>query len=194
MLHGRRVRPRGAGANTALNDRAVSVDATSISHIPGAQVVQIQNWLAVVAPKEYDAIQAAAQLKVVWQSDPKLPGSGNFWSWLRTAGDTNTLNPPRYTTFNSTVDSTMAGAAKTVSATYKYHYNSFVPIGPHCAVADVGPITSTVYVQAQALTGLPANLAGVITAVKGLTTPYPTAERPCRLVRGRELVRRRPDR
>jgi CO/xanthine dehydrogenase Mo-binding subunit len=172
MLHGRRVRPRGAGANTALNDRPVSVDPTSISHIPGAQVVQIANWYAVVAPKEYDAIQAAAQLKVVWQSDPKLPGSGNFWSWLRTAGDTNTLNPPRYTTFNSTVDSTMAGAAKTVSATYKYHYNSFVPIGPHCAVADVDPSGNggTVYVQAQALTGLPANLAGVINFVTGKTT------------------------
>jgi CO/xanthine dehydrogenase Mo-binding subunit len=171
MLHGRRVRPRGAGANTALNDRPISVDPTSISHIPGAQVVQIANWLAVVAPKEYDAIQAAAQLKVVWQSDPKLPGSGNFWSWLRTAGDTNTLNPPRYTTFNSTVDSAMAGAAKTVSATYKYHYNSFVPIGPHCAVADVSANGNgaTVYVQAQALTGLPANLAGVINFVTGNT-------------------------
>ena len=93
MLHGRRVRPRGCGANTALNDRPVSVDASSISHIPGAQVVQIQNWLGVVAPKEYDAIQAAAQLKVVWQSDPKLPGSGNFWGWLRKMGDTDAPEP-----------------------------------------------------------------------------------------------------
>ena len=47
---------------------------------PVAQVVQIGNWISVVAPKEYDAIQAAAQLKVTWKSDPKLPGSGNFWS------------------------------------------------------------------------------------------------------------------
>ena len=31
----------------------------------------------------------------------------------------------------------MASAAKTVSATYKYHYNTFAHIGPHCAIADV---------------------------------------------------------
>ena len=98
MLHARSVRPRGAGANTSQNHFPLSVDKNSIKHIPGAEVVQIDNFLAVVAPKEYDAIQAAAQLKVVWKSDPKLPGSGNFWGWLRQAGDTNTANPPRYTT------------------------------------------------------------------------------------------------
>ena len=31
----------------------------------------------------------------------------------------------------------MASAAKTVSATYQYHYNTYMPIGPHCAIADV---------------------------------------------------------
>ena len=81
MVHARSVRPRGAGANTSQNHFPLSVDANSISHIPGAQVVQINNFLAVVAPKEYDAIQAAAQLKVVWKSDPKFGcrRSGNYW-------------------------------------------------------------------------------------------------------------------
>ena len=51
MLHARRVRPRGAGANTSVNHQPLSVDATSIAHIPGAQVVQIANFLAVVAPR-----------------------------------------------------------------------------------------------------------------------------------------------
>jgi nicotinate dehydrogenase subunit B len=171
MVHARVVQPRGAGANTSVNDQPVSVDASSISHIPGAQVVQIGNWIAVVAPKEYDAIQAAAQLKVTWKSDPKLPGSGNYWGWLRQVGDANTDNPARYTTLQGNVDSTMAGAAKTVSATYKYHYNSFMPIGPHAAVADVDLKNqrSTIYVQAQALTGIPANIAGVINFVTGQT-------------------------
>src|SRR3954447_26445595 len=85
MVHARRVRPRGAGANSAQNHFPLSVDAKSISHIPGAQVVQINNFLAVVAPREYDAIQAAAQLKVVWKNDPKFGSgtSGNYWSWMR---------------------------------------------------------------------------------------------------------------
>ena len=172
MLHARRVRPRGAGANTVENDTPLNVDATSISHIPNAQVVQIGNFVSVVAPKEYDAIQAAAQLKVTWQTSPGFPQeSGNFWSWLRSSGDSNTQNPPRFTTFGAGTNAALASAAKTVTATYHYHYNSFMPIGPHCAVADVTANGATVYVQAQALTGLSANLAGIIGTVTGTTPP-----------------------
>jgi len=166
MLHARSVRPRGAGANTSQNHFPVSIDENSIKHIPEAKVVRIADFIAVVAPKEYDAIQAAAQLKVVWKSDPKLPGSGNFWGWLRKAGDTNTQNPARYTTGGTAADgveSGLAGAAKTVSATYMYQYNSFMPIGPHCAIADVNMQTqrATVWLAQQALNGLPNNIAGL---------------------------------
>jgi CO/xanthine dehydrogenase Mo-binding subunit len=165
MVHARSVRPRGAGANTSQNHFPLSVDASSISHIPGAQVVQIGNWLAVWAPKEYDAIQAAAQLKVVWKSDPKFGdgGSGDFWAWLRKAGDTNTVNPPRYTADTGGVPTAMASAAKSVSATYRYHYNNFVPIGPHCAVASVNGTTSaTVFIQGQTLTGTGGDEGGPV--------------------------------
>jgi len=152
MVHARSVRPRGAGADASQNHYPLSVDASSISHIPGAQVVQIGNFLAVVAPKEYDAIQAAAQLKVVWKSDPKFGSgsSGNYWNWLRKAADSNTDNPPRYTADTGNVPAAMAGAAKTVSVTYKYQYNNFVPIGPHAAIADVkGTTSAVVYTQGQ---------------------------------------------
>ena len=83
MLHGRMVRPRGQGAYPYNSNVPVSVDATSIAHIPGAKVVQVNNFLGVVAPKEYDAIQAAAQLKVVWNTNPILPGTGNLWTHYR---------------------------------------------------------------------------------------------------------------
>jgi nicotinate dehydrogenase subunit B len=151
MWHARWVTPRGIGANTSQNHYPVSIDEKSIKNIPGAQVVQRGNFLAVAAPKEYEAIQAAAQLKVTWKSDPKFAsgGSGNYWSWMRKSGDTNTLNPARYTTDDPTVTAKLASAAKTVSATYKYHYNNFVPIGPHAAVADVGPTRAVLYVQGQ---------------------------------------------
>ena len=39
---------------------------------PGAKVVHVGNFLGVVAPKEYDAIQAAAQLKVKWATPPTI--------------------------------------------------------------------------------------------------------------------------
>ena len=166
MVHARRVRPRGAGANSSQNHFPLSVDASSISHIPGAQVVQINNFLAVVAPREYDAIQAAAQLKVVWKNDPKFgdKGSGSYWTWMRQAADTNTQNPARWVADTGNVPNAMGGAAKTVSATYKYHYNNFVPIGPHCAVADVRGNSATVWVQGQALTAQ----APAVSAITGI--------------------------
>jgi nicotinate dehydrogenase subunit B len=166
MLHARSVRPRGAGANASQNHYPLSVDAKSIAHIPGAQVVQIKNFLAVVAPHEFDAIQAAAQLKVVWKSDPKFAAgsTGNYWGWMRSAANANTVNPPRYTADSGGVPAALASAAKTVTATYRYQYNNFVPIGPHAAVAivDNANQSATVYAQGQSINGIPANLAGVL--------------------------------
>src|SRR5262249_58227599 len=68
MLHGRWVRPRGQGAyGQGTAPKIVSVDEGSIAKIPGAQIVRFgDSFLAVVAPVEYAAIQAAAQLKVKW--------------------------------------------------------------------------------------------------------------------------------
>jgi CO/xanthine dehydrogenase Mo-binding subunit len=168
MLHARIVRPHGAGANTSQNHFPQSVDASSIKNIDGAQLIQVNNFLAVVAPKEYDAIQAAAQLKVVWKSDPKLSGSGNYWSWLRTAGDTNTVNPPTYTANSSNVDGAMKAAAKTVTATYKYQYNGHMPIGPQCAIADVRKDGVTVFMSGQSINTVPQT---VVDALAGIGVP-----------------------
>ena len=159
MLHARVVRPRGQGGVTSVNNRPVSVDPNSIKHIPGAQLVQVGDFLAVVAPKEYDAIEAAGQLKVVWKSDPLLPGSGNFWSNVRSGGD-SPLGAARYTTVVGDVSSSLASAAKTISATYKYQYNGHMPIGPTCAVADVKANSAVIYCNSQDPEGVPTTLAG----------------------------------
>ncbi len=117
------------------------------------------NFLAVTAPREYDAIQAAAQLKVTWKSDPKLPGSGDFWGWLRNAGDTNTINPARYTTSVGNVDAALASSAKTLSATYKHQYNGHMSIGPTCALADVRKDHITIFCSSQQISTVPTTLA-----------------------------------
>jgi len=180
MVHARRVRPRGAGANSSQNHFPLSVDASSIAHIPGAQVIQIANFVAVVAPKEYDAIQAAAQLKVVWKDDPKFGdgGSGNYWSWLRKVGDQGVQSPARWTADTGGVDAAMASAAKTVSATYRYHYNTYANIGPHCAVADVNVKagSAVIYAAGQAVgagNGGPGGAppAAISTFLAGLNPP-----------------------
>ena len=52
MLHGRVVRPRGQGAyGDGTAPKILSVDESSIKHIPGAQVVRFGNFLGVVADR-----------------------------------------------------------------------------------------------------------------------------------------------
>src|SRR5439155_24640168 len=78
MLHGRVVLPRGQAA-FGFGAPVISVDESSIRHVGGARVVRKGDFVGVVAPHEYDAIQAAAQLKIKWADPPKmLPGNGEL--------------------------------------------------------------------------------------------------------------------
>jgi CO/xanthine dehydrogenase Mo-binding subunit len=173
-LHGRVVRPRGQGGVTSVNYQPASLDPTSIAHIPDAQVVQIGNFLSVVAPLEYNAIQAAAELKVVWKSDPILAGNGNFWKNVK-AQEAAGLVPMTYTNSPSTgnsstpgdgttgnVDAALAAAAKKVSAVYTYDFNGHMSIGPTCAVADVTPTGATIFCNSQTISGVPTTLAPLL--------------------------------
>src|SRR5712692_2550159 len=69
MLHARVIRPSQAACVP------VKVDEASIRSIRGARVVREKNFLAVVAPKEWDAVRAAQMLKVEWSqaTDPFPP-------------------------------------------------------------------------------------------------------------------------
>jgi nicotinate dehydrogenase subunit B len=139
MLHGRLVRPRGQGSyGEGTNSQLLSVDESSISHIPGVRVVRRDNFLAVVAPDEWSAIQAAAQLKVKWAEPPELPTPGNIWAQMR-ALDAAGKVPAKFSVDRGNVDRAIAGAAHVVSHSYAYHYNGHAPIGPACALADVTP-------------------------------------------------------
>ena len=145
MLHGRIVRPRGQGAyGDGTNPVPVSIDASSIAHLPGAQVVHVGNFLGVVAPKEFDAIQAAAQLKVTWSTPPAISAVGNLWSGMR-AFDSAGKAPARIAALTGNVDTAMASAAKTFAGTFTYHYQMHAPIGPNAAVADVTPTGAIIW-------------------------------------------------
>ena len=166
MLHGRLIRPRGQGAYTYNSDIAASVDASSIAHIPGAKVVQVGNFVGVVAPEEYDAIQAAAELKVVWNTNSILPGTGNLWDHYRTEDAAGNV-PAAINTNVGNFASAIQGAAHTVSTTFKYHYQGHTPIGPACAVADVTPTGATIWSNTQ-------NVEGLVTDVTAALGPnYP---------------------
>jgi CO/xanthine dehydrogenase Mo-binding subunit len=156
MLHGRVVRPRGQGGYGS-GAPIVSVDTNSVSHIPGVKVVRAGDFLGVVAPREYDAIQAAAQLKVTWKENPILASSGNLWANMRKQ-DTAGLAPARISMdvngSAGNVDASLKASAKVIQQSYKYHYNGHMPIGPCCAVADVKANSATIFSSTQAIEGM----------------------------------------
>jgi CO/xanthine dehydrogenase Mo-binding subunit len=162
MLHGRLVRPRGQGSyglGTATS--IVSVDERSIKHLEGARVIRRGDFLGVVAPKEWLAIKAAAQLRVKYADPPETSGSGNLFKTIRdldAAGQT----PARVVVNSGDFDAAYAGAPLKLERSYRYHYNGHMPIGPTCAVADVTSEGALVMANTQDAYTLRANLQPIL--------------------------------
>src|SRR5258708_13327285 len=78
MLHARVVRPPSIGA------RLLSVDEGSVKAVPGlVKVVQRGNYVAVIAEREEQAIQAAKRLNVKWAESATLPHMEDLYTSLR---------------------------------------------------------------------------------------------------------------
>lgn len=145
MLHGRIVRPRGQGA-VGAGAKLLSVDAASIADIPGARVVRQGDFVGVVAPKEWHAVKAAAQLKVTWDMPAALPGDDGVHLAMRSAKTRDQILVD-----DGTVADAFAAAAHTVSATFKGPYESHAPFAPNCALADVRADSAMVICATQQL-------------------------------------------
>jgi nicotinate dehydrogenase subunit B len=131
--------------------------------------VRKNDFLGVVAPHEYDAIQAAAQLKVTWAEPPAvLAGHGNEFEHMRTldsAGktvavgvDTDRVAPAD----GGAVDRAHAAAAHVASGSYGWPTNIHTPIGPQCAVADVTPQGARILSGTQGVYGTRQLVASVL--------------------------------
>jgi nicotinate dehydrogenase subunit B len=143
MQHARVIRPPAIGA--AL----VSVDESSLKDLPGAKVVRIKDFLAVVAPDEWTAIRAAKALRAQWSEWSGLPAQDNLIATLR-------ADPG--ITDETLVAKGSAGAApppgaKQLSASYFWPMQSHGSIGPSCAVADVRAEQATVWTASQGTHG-----------------------------------------
>jgi CO/xanthine dehydrogenase Mo-binding subunit len=160
MLHGRIVLPHGQAAY-GFGAPVLSVDESSIKHIPNVQVVRKGDFVGVVAPHEYHAIQAAAQLKVTWADPPEISGDGNLWSKMR-ADDAAGLAPARYMKNIGNVEAGLASAAIKMSRSYSYQYRGHMPIGPGCCVADVTPDGALLMTQTQDVAGRRAAVAAIL--------------------------------
>ena len=151
MLHARVIRPPAIGATL------VSVDESSVRAIPDVKIVRAGSFLAVVAPDEWAAVRAAATLNATWTEPQTLPGSDGLDKWTRAAE----VERDQPVVTRGDAAAAIAGAQKTLAATYFWPYQSHASLGPCCAVADIAGAGGTVWSSSQGPHGLRANLAKV---------------------------------
>ena len=139
MVHARVVRPPSYGAQLA------SLDDAAVRKMPGVlQVVRDGSFLAVVAEREFQAIEAMRALAAAarWNETAKLPDAAG----LRRVSDQ--LAGAGHHGARPAAGPRPRGA-KTLSATYSRPYLSHGSIGPSCAVAQLENDALTVWTHTQ---------------------------------------------
>ncbi len=149
MAHARMIRPIVAGAVP------VTVDEDSIADIPGAQVVWIKDFLAVVAEKEWNAVRAAKALQVSWsESTPNFPaGHDELYDHIREAPVFARSSPDigggSRGRENGNIEEGFRQAVRIMESVYEYPTQSHASMGPGCAVADVRAGSATLWTSTQ---------------------------------------------
>ena len=157
MLHARVIRPPRAACKVR------GVDEASIKGIRGVRIVRDKDFVAVVAPREWDAVRAAEKLKVDWHTlDGVFPEMSGLHDHIRKAGVLKRAEPVK----KGDVAAAFAQpGVRIVEAQYEWPFQSHASMGPACAVADVKADQCTVWTGSQkphftrdgvaALVGLP---------------------------------------
>ena len=152
MLHGRVIHPASIGA------RLIKVDESSMGSLPGLlKIVVNQNFVGVVCEREEQAIRAARELKVEWQTATPLPAMSELADTLRKIPSND-----RSAGSAGDVDTAFSTAAKILSATYHWPYQLHASIGPSCAVADVKNGSVTIWSSTQGAHQLRATIAQLL--------------------------------
>jgi len=140
MLHGRVLPPPSMGA------QLIDIDLESLDGLTGlVKVVHIGNFVGVVAEREEQAVDAAAQLKLNWQETATHPPQADLPAVLK-AGATQ---EPVVLLEMGQVGPALDQAARRLQATYFQPYQAHASIGPSCAVADVTDEHITVWCSTQ---------------------------------------------
>jgi nicotinate dehydrogenase subunit B len=156
MLHGRVVRPRGQ-SGYGSGAKILNVDENSIRKIAGARVVRRDDFLGVVAENEWDAVQAAQQLKVTWDIKPVLPGNAELHAQMRSATTQDRIVQERGDTAAA-----IARATHMVSFAGRGPYQMHAPFSPNCAIADVKPDSARVISTTQDIYGTRTSLVRIL--------------------------------
>lgn len=138
MVHARVVRPPRPGATLA------ELDASAAERMPGVvTVVRNGSFLAVVAEREFQAIQAMRVIEAAarWTEGRKLPTPDNFIETLKMRPSQEGVVAER--------GQGGAASAQTFQATFTRPYQIHGSIGPSCAVAQLVDGTTTVWSHTQ---------------------------------------------
>ena len=158
MLHGRVLRPHTRTMCGVGGARVVSVDAAAVRDLPGVvAVVRNGSFVGVVAEREEQAIRAAERLPITWSDPEPLPNQEQLYAQMPEM-PLESVEVAR----RGDVDDALAGAMRTVEATYAFAIQAHASLGPSCAVADVNQDGATVYASTQSVYGLRASLAPLL--------------------------------
>jgi nicotinate dehydrogenase subunit B len=165
MLHARVVHPRTLGSTL------VSAGRLDTSKFPNSKVVVKGNLVGVVAPTEWEAIQASQQVSsgTKWTDWRGLPGSAKLYDYFRKEADWTTAPATKSDASKGDVDAVLASAHKKLSASYQLSYMKHAPIGPTMAVADAKP-DGTVHIYTHNQN--PQALRGEIAMMLGTTADH----------------------
>src|SRR6185503_17542947 len=141
MLHARVIRPPRAACKVA------GVDEASVKGIPGARVFRERDFVAVLAPREWDAVRAAQALKVDWHAlDGAFPEMNALHEHIRRAKAVKREEPVKR---GDAAAAFKAPGLRIVEAEYEWPFQSHASMGPACAVAEVKGDTCTVWTGSQ---------------------------------------------
>jgi len=116
------------------------------------------DFVGVVAPREWDAVRAAQQLKITWDMPAALPGSGDaLYGAMRAEKTTDRVVLER-----GDVNSAFSSAPHVASGTYHAPYQAHAGFGPNGALADVKSDSALVICSTQDVYGTRNTLAGVL--------------------------------
>jgi nicotinate dehydrogenase subunit B len=165
MLHARVVHPKSLGSTL------VAAGALDRTKFPNSQVIVKGNLVGIIAPTEWEAIQAAEQVAAAtkWTEWKGLPGNAKLFQHLREQADWTSTPVSKSDAAKGDVQPVLASAHKKLSATYQLSYMKHAPIGPTMAVADVKP-DGTVHIYTHNQN--PQELRGEIAMMLGTTADH----------------------
>jgi CO/xanthine dehydrogenase Mo-binding subunit len=169
MWHARMVHP------ATLGSKLIAAGSVDKSKFPNAQIVVKGNLLGVVAPTEWEAIQASRQVaaSTKWSEWKGLPSQPNLFRYFRQDADWKSTTVSRSQKSGGDAASAMASAKKKHAATYEMPFMKHAPIGPTMALADYkADGTVTVHTHNQ------NPQAPATTAVRTAAMPEPKTK-PC---------------